>query len=288
MNARATTFIFLILVAGCATPQTEQEIANLDYGSCPTDYEEQITSRFQTGSAVAFEGAPILWPPQKYWTTEPWLPDGRLVAGYLVAVTADQIRGPALTAGRHVYGFLFKNGELISTIPPDRVYFHTAPHAGTREDVGPIPKDERQWKIVYARKYDVSKLIQLEPANDTSENTSERISHLVLENNTLMKGPPNRLMERDMDFDKEICASATQNVISQTRTEVFFERIITGCGQAKFDRYSIEKIVEGITTMTTVSYERKSRPTEAEREKWIKLVGDVKLTVTNECKQRQP
>lgn len=285
MKARAIGFVFLVLFAVRATPQTKEELANLDYGSCPMGYEEQIRSRFQSSSAITYEGAPIIWPPQKYWTTDrqiakPSLFGIKPVAGYLVAVTADQTRGPTPTAGRQVYGFLFKNGELIATIHPDQINV-----LALTEDVGPIPKDEREWKIVMSRKSEVAKLLQLVPEGEPSENPSERISFLMTGNASFRKGPPERLADKDLELFKKTCASVTQNIISRTRTEVLFERTRASCGRAR-DEYSIEKIVEGISTMTTVTYAKTSRISEAERERWIGLVGNAKLTMINECKQQ--
>lgn len=55
MKIKVTMFVLLILIAGCATPPpTKEEIANLDYGSCPTGYEEQIKSHFKSGFLTAY------------------------------------------------------------------------------------------------------------------------------------------------------------------------------------------------------------------------------------------
>lgn len=288
MDARAIAITVISVLAFDAAAQTREELASLDYGSCPTGYEETIQSRFQNSPETAYEGTPILWPPQKYWTydtpaAEDSSPGRKLLAGYLVAVTVDQVRGPDRPAGRYVYGFLFKNNELIAMVRASEIQ---APRIA--EEVGPIPRDEREWKIIYSKISDTGKpagIIQFEPAGESSGGTPERISFLVTGNDSLRRGPPQRLVERNMDMYRRGCTSATQEIISQTRTEILYERKVTGCGQARYDRYWIEKYVEGIATMTTVSYQRTAPFPQAEREKWIKLVGDAKLTVKDECKQ---
>ena len=195
MKASATALVMLALFAASAAPQTKEELASLDYGSCPTAYEEMILSRFQNSPETAYDGTPILWPPQKYWTydtppADDSSPGRKLLAGYLVAVTVDQVRGPDRPAGRHVYGFLFKNNELIATVRPGEIQ---APRIA--EEVGPIPRDEREWKIIYSKISDTGQLaglIQFEPAGESSGGTPERISFMVTSNDSLRRGPPQR------------------------------------------------------------------------------------------------
>jgi len=51
MDARAIAIAVLGICACGAAAQTREELASLDYGSCPTGYEETILSRFQNSPA---------------------------------------------------------------------------------------------------------------------------------------------------------------------------------------------------------------------------------------------
>lgn len=274
MKTIMTMFVLFIFITSCVSPPTKKEIANLDYGSCPTGYDEQIKSHFESGFLSAYSGGPIIWPPRKYWYKESPLKGGKLLAGYLVPVSVNQTRGNPQFLGHQDYGFLFKNGELVSKINPLQMQ-----HLRTVDAVGPIPKDDREWKKGHSAVKDNQTVIEWVPPGETVQNWSELITlHTIHKSSRNLS--PEIMAETIKEEFKKTCADVTQNIISSTNTNVLFERTTTSCAPAR-DEFSIIKIVKGFRTSSLITYASTSPLSKTERKKWIKHVGDVKLM--SEC-----
>src|SRR5713101_8435489 len=136
--------LLLSFLPACTTlgPPTKEELRALDYGTCPRNYEAKINEDFKSS---ANSGELIIWSPQKFWYKAPPLEGGKLYAGYLIPVMVEQTRGSTPTAEMRLYGFLFKDDELVKKLNPTQMS-----RFGIQEDVGPIPKDERDWKEGYS------------------------------------------------------------------------------------------------------------------------------------------
>ena len=87
MKRILTLFLACIILSGCATMPTRDQIANLDYGvPISIDYEQAIK---QYCSNVLFDPYSAIYEfhsPQQYWLQQPPLLGGKLIAGYMVFV----------------------------------------------------------------------------------------------------------------------------------------------------------------------------------------------------------
>ena len=269
---------FVIFISGCTTMPTKEEIANLDYGSCPTGYKEKIKSHFEGGLLVAYSGDPIIWPPRKQWYKESPLKGGKLLAGYLVPVTANMTRGAPQLLGHREYGFLFKNGEVITKLEPLQMQY-----LNLYDAVGPIPKDDRKWKKGHSTVNKKQVIIEWVPPGETVQNWSELVTMHIIRN-TSRTLTPLKLAEITKEEFKKTCANVTQKIISITTNSALIERTTTSCAPAR-DEYSIIKIVNGLRSTTLITYASTSQFSKADREKWIKLVDNAQLM--NECGQQK-
>lgn len=190
-----------------------------------------------------------------------------------------QTRGNPHFSGHQDYGFLFKNGELVAKILPLQMQFLRIGDA-----VGPIPKDDREWKEGHSAVKDNQTIIEWVPPGETVQNWSELVTlHTI--HKTSRSLTPEKTAEVIKEDLKKRCANVTQKIISSTNTDILFERTTTSCAPAR-DEYSIIKIVNGFRSSSFITYASTSHLSKAERKKWIKYVGDVQLI--NECEQQKP
>jgi hypothetical protein len=270
--------VMLLSLAACATPPTEEEIAGLDYGACPQNHEKVIKERFQSGLLSAYAGEPILWPPQTYWYKDP-LVGGTLHAGYLVPVMADLTRGNQLHLGKQLYGFLFKNDELVKEINPSIMQSLTV-----SESVGPFPKDEREWQEGYSAAQGDQMILEYVLPDETVEDWSELVSVQMLSNVSLDISA-GQFVATSAETAKSMepgCAIVLHTILTSTPTEVLYEQTLAKCAPVR-DEYSIRKTIRGPRSLTEVSYSKTSEMTDMEKQKWAGIVGQA--TSLNECQQ---
>ena len=251
-------------LAGCVTPPTKEELAALDYGACPRNYEVKIKEHFQSGLLAANSGEPIIWSPQKYWYKAAPLDGGKLYEGYLVVVMADRTRGNPQFLGKQLYGFLFKDDELVKKFNPMQMY-----SIGTQEAVGPIPKDERDWKKGRSDSNAARLLVEYVLPGENVQNWSELISLQVFRNVPLNM-TPKKLATGTAELLKKKkpgCADVSQKVLAYSQTELLYEQALVNCAPMR-DEYSIRKIIRGPRAMIDVSYAKTTVMNDAEKKKW--------------------
>ena len=271
--------LFVSFLAGCATPPAKEEIGALDYGECPRNHEAKIKKEFESGLLLAYSGDPIIWPPQKYWYQSSPFEGSQLYVGYLVPVMAEQTRGPTPTGGKQLYGFLFKDDQLVKKLHPMQMS-----SLRTREAVGPIPKDERDWKEGYSTGKGAQLLVEYVVPGETVQNWSELISVQIVRNVHNMT--PEQLVAGAAELAKKKkpgCAVVSQEILASTPTELLYGQTLANCAPIR-DEYSIRKTIRGPRSMTEVSYSKTTALTDAEKKKWAEIVGRTKLL--DECQPK--
>lgn len=125
MTRKITFIIFglwILLVSGCATMPTQQEINSLNYGSPLTiDYQSVIRNYFEKVLFDPYSAHYNFGNPQTYWFKEPPLLGGRLYAGYMVFVGVNAKNRMGGYVGMKEYGFLFKDNQIIKILQPEDI-----------------------------------------------------------------------------------------------------------------------------------------------------------------------
>ncbi len=272
-----TVSLVAMLSVGCVTPPPNEEIANLDYGSCPSNYETKIKENFQSRLIVVYLGEPIIWPPQRYWFKESPLLGGKLYAGFLVPVTVEQKhRLEPRMNGKQLYGFIFKDNELVKTLDPMRT-----DSISISESTGPLPKDERDWKVGHSTSNDARSITEWVLPGETVQNWSELIT-LQSFSNVSMNLTPEKLARDVAEGHKKNCTNVSLKILTSSLTEVLYERVATNCAPLR-DEYAIGKYIRGPRTMSSIFYTKTSALNETEKKKWTGIVERVKLM--NECQK---
>ena len=238
-----------------------------------------IKDRFQGGLLTAYAGEPIIWPPRQYWYRDPFA-GSTLHAGYLVPVMAEQTRGNQLFLGKRLYGFLFRNDELVREINPNIMRSLNVP-----ERVGPFPKDERNWKVGHSSKGSNPLVIEYVLPGETVQNWSELVTVQIVSGVSLdvsAAGFVADMADRNKS-GKPGCATVSQQILESTPTEVLYEQTLAGCAPFR-DEYSIRKAIRGPRTLTEVSYSRTTAMSDAEKRKWVEIVG--RTTSMNACREQ--
>ena len=272
-------YIFSLL-PGCAAPPTKEELAALDYGACPQNYEAKIKKHFKGALLARYSDELLIWPPQKFWYKAPAIEGGQLYAGYLVPVMADQTFGPQTFAGKRLYGFLFKNDELVKTLKPVDMYALTI-----KEAVGPFPKDERDWKQGHSVKSETQMILEYVPPSETVHNWSELVTVQMFWNVSLDVSA-NKFIASAAEQHKSKepkCAIVSQKILASSPTEVLYEQVLAKCAPIR-DEYSIRKAIRGPRSLTEVSYSKTTEMDDTEKKKWAGIVGQS--TMLNECQSK--
>lgn len=106
------------LISGCATMPTQEQIANMDYGTPPTINCETVIKEYL--SKVLFDPYSAVYEgfttPQKYWYKEPF---GKLYSGYVVFVKINAKNQMGGYVGIKPFGFIFKDDVVIKVIQPE-------------------------------------------------------------------------------------------------------------------------------------------------------------------------
>jgi hypothetical protein len=273
----SVSVIIAIFLSACVTMPTEEEIAALDYGTCPRNYEVKIKEQFKDGLLTRYSDELIIWPPQQYWYKAPPQEGGQLYAGYLVPTMAEQTLGASLTAGKQLYGFMFKNDQLVTTIIPMMMQ-----NLDINEAVGPFPKDERDWKLGY-RKLDANPILfEFVLPGETVQDWSELVSVQIISNVSLNLSVSKFVADvaDQRRSTKPGCAIVSQKILASTPTELLYEQTLAKCAPFR-DEYSVRKAIRGPRSLTDVSYTKISEMEDAEKRKWAEIVG--RTTSINEC-----
>jgi hypothetical protein len=116
--AKVWTFICAAALAGalsgCATPPSAEELARLDYGAYPENYEQIIRAYFDRGlkdpSSLQISGG--IPAPTQSW--QKFM--GSLKAGYRTCVTYNAKNSFGAYTGYTTTYFLIKDGRIIDAI----------------------------------------------------------------------------------------------------------------------------------------------------------------------------
>ncbi len=266
--------LFLAPLPYDAVAQPKEAEATADHGPCPKDYEKWIKERFQSGFLNAYAGEPTIWPPQKYSYRDLLLGN---VVGYLVPVMAELTRGNRLFLGKQLYGFLFKNDEMVREINPNIMR-----SLNIREAVGPFPKDEREWKEGNAATSSNPIIIEYVLPSETVQNWSELITVQIVSNVSLEFDARRFVaeIEKQHKSRKPGCEIISQSVLSSDATSVLYEQSLVNCAPLR-NEFSIRKVIRGPRAISEVSYAKASELTDAEKKTWTEIVG--KTTLLSAC-----
>ena len=273
----AIALLVLATAYACATPPRRDDVAALNYGTCPVNYLERAKAEFRDDALYSYGGDPIVFPPQKFWYREPALRGGALLAGYVVPVSVDvKRRGLAFSLGRQTFGLLFSNNEVIKKIEPAE--FETI---DIRQTVGPLPRDERDWKVGFSDSKGNRILTELVPPGETVQNWSELITTQTFVNVRPAVTLDSFVQAYRASFAKG-CRDVKWVILSQSPHEILLERHASACAPVR-DEYAIEKLIRGVRTLNSVAYARATPFSGGERQKWLDIVSKSRLT--GDCPQ---
>lgn len=101
--------VVMIVLAGCATPPTEQELASADYGAYPGDYEQVVEGYMQSilkdPDSARYE---FLNSPKKGWAGI-----GNKRFGYVVCANINAKNSFGGYTGNRLNYFFIKDGSVI-------------------------------------------------------------------------------------------------------------------------------------------------------------------------------
>jgi len=106
----------LLLLSGCATPPSQEQIADLDYGAPPQNYEATIKKYFENVLFDPYSAHYDIEPPQQYWVKDAPLMGGKLYAGYFVRVGVNAKNRLGGYVGKKMYGFIIKDERIIKVM----------------------------------------------------------------------------------------------------------------------------------------------------------------------------
>ena len=106
----------LVILSGCATPPSQEQISSLDYGSQPQIYEATIKKHFDGVLFDPYSAHYDFEPPQKYWVKDAPLMGGKLYAGYFVRVGVNAKNRMGGYVGKKMYGFIIKDDRIIKVM----------------------------------------------------------------------------------------------------------------------------------------------------------------------------
>lgn len=270
-------FITLMNIGGCASLQTtlptQQEISSLDYGACPTDYEEKIKTYLKKDYLHSYSDQYHITPPRKFWYKAPLLQGGGLYSGYLV-LAGVYVRLPWL--GEQTYGFLFKNNEIVKVISQDDLKTFSF----NADKVINLPKDERGWEVGNSGSGQSHMIIEWVLPGETVNKWSELITlQTFLGVQTRME--PEKIMLDAKESTLKKCPNAKWQVITKKSDEILYEWRTTNC--TNFDnQHEIAKILKGFGAMHIVHYVKKGpEMDENDHKKWMDIIEKVK--VASDC-----
>lgn len=274
---RFTVSCAALILAACATPPTQDELAALDYGSCPSNHETVIKDQFKGGLLTRYADDLLIWPPQKFWFKSTPVEGGNLYAGYLVPVMAEQTFGPAPTDGKQLYGFIFHDGVLVKKIAPWQLQT-----LGIKEAVGPFPKDDRDWQQGHSDGEGNRFLLEYVLPGETVQDWSELVSVQVLSNASLDLSAAGFVESIAAAHQAAAprCADVRHEILESGPTEVLFRQALSKCAPLR-DEYSVRKVIRGPRSLTEVSYARTSDFDAVELTKWTEIVSRARIM--NEC-----
>jgi len=112
----ALPLAILVILTGCATPPSPQQISQLDYGTSPQNYEATIKKYFDGVLFDPYSAHYDFEPPQQMWVKDAPLMGGGLHAGYMVRVGVNAKNRMGGYVGKKMYGFIIKDERIIKVM----------------------------------------------------------------------------------------------------------------------------------------------------------------------------
>ena len=112
----ALLLAILVILGGCATPPSQEQISSLDYGSPPQNYEATIKKHFDNVLFDPYSAHYDFEPPQQYWVKDAPLMGGKLYAGYFVRVGVNAKNRMGGYVGKKMYGFIIKDERIVKVM----------------------------------------------------------------------------------------------------------------------------------------------------------------------------
>jgi hypothetical protein len=104
----------VLVLSGCATLPTQEELANADYGEYPFEYEEIVKAYFGTILIDPYSAHYMITVPVSgYFTKPPILGGGLEAFGYKVDAYVNSKNRMGGYTGTRKYQVLIKNGVVI-------------------------------------------------------------------------------------------------------------------------------------------------------------------------------
>ena len=124
MFRKIACVIVMCLLSGCATPPTQEEVANFDYGPYPTRYEKIIKEYYgrvlKDPSSAQYKN---FTTPRTYWFSRPPLAGGGTLIGHMVCVTYNAKNSYGAYTGYDTDLFLIHSGVVVKYIRKATNYF---------------------------------------------------------------------------------------------------------------------------------------------------------------------
>ncbi|MGH8640729.1 MAG: hypothetical protein ACRET6_03400, partial [Burkholderiales bacterium] len=141
--------------------------------------------------------------------------------------------------------------------------------------VGPIPKDERDWKIGHSQQKGNLSLSEWVVPGETVQGWTELITLEMYAN-----APAHLTLDQYLSVKTESvrkqCANVTEQVISKGPLEAIVERSLLSCAPLR-DEYHVAKVLLGPRAMTNVVYARTTPFDSDTRAKWLEIVTKTRM-----------
>lgn len=265
---RLTRVSLLALLVACASAPTPEELANLDYGTCPGTHEATIRAYFQNKllPPTMYEGEPVLWPPKRFYIKMSPLLGGELISGYLVLAAQQQTFGPDASQGLHLWGFVFRGDELVKRLDPAIIE-----SISLESGVGPVPLDERDWDEGHSASQGGQSVAEYVLPGESVQGWSELVTVQAIRGLGLQV-TPEKLYDATLAEAKKTCRDPSSRVIASSATELLFEEDMVHCAPLR-DEYAIRKFIRAPNAMFMMHYAKSSPLSAEDKAKWTELVG---------------
>ncbi len=118
MKQLAPLLTLIVMLVGCATVPSQEELSRLDYGPSPARYEETIKKYFDGVLFDPYSAHYDFESPRQWYVKDSPLMGGQIFAGYLVRVGVNAKNRLGGYAGKKVYGFIINKEQIVKVMQP--------------------------------------------------------------------------------------------------------------------------------------------------------------------------
>jgi hypothetical protein len=108
--------LLLLILTGCVTAPTQEEISKMDFGAPPQNYETTIKKYFDSTLFDPYSAHYDFQSPQQYYYKQSPLAGGGLYAGYRVCVGVNAKNRYGGYVGEKMYAFIIKDERIIKVL----------------------------------------------------------------------------------------------------------------------------------------------------------------------------